>query len=240
MEKKEFFQNLSEKSEKIGINISEYNLEKFYSYMNLLIEWNKKINLTAIIDEEEIILKHFIDSLTVNSYITEKTKVIDIGTGAGFPGIPLKIQNPDTEMVLVDSLNKRINFLEEVCKKLDLKNITCIHSRVEELASISIHREKYDIVTSRAVARLNTLLEYMLPFVKIGGKCICMKGSNVLDEIEEAKKAIDILGGKIEKIDNMVLPNSDIQRNIIVIKKVKDTPKHYPRKAGTPSKKPII
>lgn len=240
MDNREFVEELINKAQKIGINMGEEDANKFYNYMNLLLEWNEKINLTAITAKNEVILKHFIDSITINKYIEEKNNIMDIGTGAGFPGIPLKIINKDKEFTLVDSLNKRINFLSEVSKELNLENIKCIHARAEELATNSAYREKYDIVTSRAVARLATLLEYMLPFVKIGGKCICMKGANIEEELKEAKKAIEILGGKIEVVDKFYLPESDMERNIVVIEKIKNTPNRYPRKAGIPSKQPII
>ena len=240
MEKQEFVNKLYEKALKIDIKISEKELEKFYQYMKLLIEWNEKMNLTAIIVPNDVILKHFIDSITINKYIDEQSKVMDIGTGAGFPGIPLKILNEDVKMTLVDSLNKRVQFLKEVGKQLELTNIEYIHSRAEELAGSSLHRQQYDIVTSRAVARLTTLLEYMLPFVKIGGRCICMKGPNIIEELEEARKAIQLLGGEIETTENMLLPDSNQERNIIIIKKVVDTPAKYPRKAGIPSKQPIL
>ena len=222
----------------LSINLSDIKLEQFYTYMNLLIEWNKKINLTAIVEEKDIIIKHFLDSLTISKYINSNQKIMDIGTGAGFPGIPLKIVQENINMNLIDSLNKRITFLNEVVNKIELKNIVAIHSRAEDLAKIEEHREKYDIVVSRAVAKLNTLLEYM-PFIKVGGTCICMKGSNI-EELEESKKAIEILGGKLEKVDEIVLPNTDIKRNNIIIKKIKNTPKEYPRKAGIPMKNPII
>lgn len=240
MEKQEFVNKLYEKALKIDIKISEKELEKFYQYMKLLIEWNEKMNLTAIIEPNDVILKHFIDSITINKYIDEQSKVMDIGTGAGFPGIPLKVLNEDVKMTLVDSLNKRVQFLKEVGKQLELTNIEYIHSRAEELAGSSLHRQQYDIVTSRAVARLTTLLEYMLPFVKIGGRCICMKGPNIIEELEEARKAIQLLGGEIETTENMLLPDSNQERNIIIIKKVVDTPAKYPRKAGIPSKQPIL
>lgn len=239
MEKEEFFQKLYEKAENIGIIINEEQLEKFYKYMNLLLEWNEKINLTAITEPNDIILKHFIDSITINKYIEENGYVIDIGSGAGFPGIPLKILNSNANFVLVDSLNKRIMFLNEVKTKIELENIDCIHARVEELAVKKEYREKFDIITSRAVARLNILLEYMLPFLNLGGKCICMKGPNIEEEINDSKKALEILGGKIEKVEKIILPDSDIERNIVIIKKVYETPKSYPRKAGVPEKKPI-
>ena len=240
MENKEFLEELIEKSKKIGIEINEEEANKFYNYMNLLLEWNEKINLTAITAPKEVILKHFVDSITINKYIEDKNTIIDIGTGAGFPGIPLKIINKDKKFILVDSLNKRINFLNEVSRELNLENIELIHARAEELAVNSNYREKCDIVTSRAVARLATLIEYMLPFVKVGGKCICMKGANIEEELNEAKKAIEVLGGEIEVVEKFYLPDTDMERNIVVIKKVKNTPNKYPRKAGMPSKQPII
>lgn len=237
MEFKEFRVKLKEKANEININLDDEKKEKFYYYMNLLIEWNEKINLTAITEPDEIILKHFIDSLTIEKYIKDNAVIADIGTGAGFPGIPLNIVNSDSKYVLVDSLNKRINFLNEVIEKLELNNIQTIHSRVEDFAKNN--REKFDIATSRAVAQLNILLEYLLPLVKIGGICICMKGANIKEEIENSKNALEILGGKIEKIEEITLPGSDIKRNIIIVKKVKNTPNKYPRKAGIPSKEPL-
>ena len=207
--------------------------------MEMLIEWNKKINLTTIIEENEIILKHFIDSLTVMKYLKDEDKIIDVGTGAGFPGIPIAITNPSTEVTLLDSLNKRIVFLEDVVDKIDLQNIICIHGRAEEIGKNYQYREKYDLSISRAVANLTTLVEYLIPLVKIGGRCICMKGPDADEEIENAKYAIKELGGKIVEVNKFVLPESDIQRTIIIIEKVKQTPKKYPRKAGTPSKEPL-
>lgn len=240
MEKEFWMQNLKEKAEKLQIDLKVEQLEKYYQYMKLLIEWNQKMNLTAIVEPNEIILKHFIDSLTIYSYTKNKKSVLDIGTGAGFPGIPLKILQEETNFTLLDSLNKRITFLQEVISKLELQNIEAIHGRAEEVVKQENKRESYEIVTSRAVARLNTLLEYMLPFVKIGGLCICMKSVEIEEELQEAKKAIEILGGEIQTVDTIVLPNSDIQRKIVVIKKIKSTPKKYPRKAGTPTKEPIV
>ena len=238
MEFEIFSEELKIKAKQIEIELTKEQIEKYYNYMDLLLEWNGKINLTAIIDPKEIILKHFVDSLTIAKYIKDDEKLIDVGTGAGFPGIPLSIVKENTDIVLLDSLNKRINFLEEIKQNLKLKNITTIHGRAEEFGKNKNEREKYDIATSRAVASLNILLEYLLPLVKVGGRAICMKGSNI-EEIENAKNALEILGGKIEKIEEITLPNSDIKRNIIIVKKVKNTPSKYPRKPGTPSKEPI-
>lgn len=228
-----------EKLNKINLDLDDKKIEQFYKYMNLLIEWNEKINLTAITEPDDIILKHFIDSLTIAKYIENEQKVADIGTGAGFPGIPLKIAKPDTHVYLIDSLNKRIKFLDEVIKQNTLRDTFAIHARAEEIGHNKEYRGKFDIVTSRAVARLNVLLEYMMPLVKLGGKCICLKGPNVEEELEEAKKAIEVLGGKIEKVKEIELPDSDNQRTIIVIKAVKQLPNRYPRKPGTPTTSPI-
>lgn len=240
MERESFSKELIEKAKKVNIEIDDKKEEQFYNYMKLLLEWNEKINLTAITEQNDIILKHFIDSITINKYIEPSNSIIDIGTGAGFPGIPLKIMNQNKKITLVDSLNKRINFLNEVCKEISLENIQCIHARAEELASDLEYRENYETVVSRAVARLNVLIEYMLPFVKKGGLCICMKGPNIDRELEEAKNAIKVLGGKIKSVESFFLPDSDIERNVIIIEKVAETPKKYPRKAGLPSKQPII
>ena len=240
MERESFSKELIEKAKKVNIEIDNKKEEQFYNYMKLLLEWNEKINLTAITEQNDIILKHFIDSITINKYIEQSNSIIDIGTGAGFPGIPLKIMNQNKKITLVDSLNKRINFLNEVCKEISLENIQCIHARAEELASDLEYRENYETVVSRAVARLNVLIEYMLPFVKKGGLCICMKGPNIDGELEEAKNAIKVLGGKIKSVESFFLPDSDIERNVIIIEKVAETPKKYPRKAGLPSKQPII
>ena len=239
MNKEDFIKELINKLNEIDIKINENIGDYFYKYTKLLLEWNEKINLTAIIDINDIILKHYVDSLTINKYIKDKENIIDIGTGAGFPGIPLKILNPNNDFILVDSLNKRINFLEKVKEELKLENIKLIHSRVEDLARNKEYRENIDISVSRAVANLSTLLEYMLPFVKLNGICICMKGPNINEEVEKAHKAIQELGGEITKIEKIYLPSTNIERNILIIKKIKNTPKKYPRKAGTPSKQPI-
>ena len=239
MKKNEFFEKLKLKVNKLNIKLNDKQLEKFYNYMIILLKWNENINLTAITEPEEIITKHFIDSLTVAKYIENNSKIVDVGTGAGFPGIPLAIVNDSSSFTLVDSLNKRINFLNEVTNNIELKNVTTIHNRAEEFGNNKQYREMYDIAVSRAVARLNILVEYLLPAVKIGGKCICMKGSDVQEEIVESKKAIELLGGKIEKIEEFYLPDTNIQRTIIIINKIKNTPSKFPRKAGIPTKKPI-
>lgn len=233
-----FSNELENKIKSLNINLNEEHIAKFYNYMNKLLEWNEKINLTAITDENEIILKHFIDSLTIEKEIDKNSKIIDIGTGAGFPGIPIRIIRDDINITLLDSLNKRIIFLEEIIKQLKLNNIRAVHNRVEEFAKINNERESYDIAVSRAVAPLNVLLEYMLPLIKVGGKCICMKGSNI-EEVDNVDNALKILGGKIENIDKINLPESSIERNIIIVRKISKTPLKYPRKSGTPSKSPI-
>lgn len=239
MEKEEFSNKLKDSMKKINIEITEKQVDDFYNYMNLLLEWNEKINLTAITEENDIILKHFVDCGTILKYIKDNSSIIDIGTGAGFPGIPLKILNNSLKITLMDSLNKRIIFLNNVIDELKLNNIEAIHARAEELARNKNYREKYDISTSRAVANLSTLSEYMLPFVKKDGIAISMKGSNIDEELNNSKKAIKILGGKIEKIDNFNLAETDNLRNIIIIRKIEKTPKEFPRKAGKPSKEPI-
>ena len=230
---------LNDKCQKIHIKLREEQIKKFYTYMNLLLEWNKNINLTAITVPNEVILKHFIDSLTISKYIEDDSTVIDMGTGAGFPGIPLKIVRENINITLVDSLNKRIKFLDEVIDKLDLQNIETVHARAEEFGRSVKYREKFDYATSRAVANLSTLAEYLIPLVKIKGKVISMKGSTVDEEIENSRKAINVLGGKISGIDEFDLPDSDIKRNIIIIEKIRNTSNKYPRKAGTPAKDPI-
>lgn len=239
MEKEIFVEKIIENSKKINIDINETEANKFYEYTQLLLEWNNKINLTAITEENDIILKHYIDSLTTSELIKDSKTIMDIGTGAGFPGIPLKIVNEEKEFVLVDSLNKRIKFLEEVKEKIELKNLELIHSRVEDLAKNKKYRENMDVVISRAVANTRVLVEYMLPFVRLNGLCICMKGPNVKNEIEDAKKAIEILGGKIIEVKKIELAKENIERNILIIKKVKNTPNKFPRKAGVPTKYPL-
>lgn len=238
MELNEFKKSIIEKAKEIKIELDENKAEMLYKYMNTLIEWNNNINLTSITEPKEIIIKHFIDSLTSYKYL-KNASVIDVGTGAGFPGIPLKIVDKDINITLLDSLNKRINFLNEVVNDLQLENIHAIHGRVEEVARNKQYRESFDIAISRAVAPLNVLLEYMIPLVKVGGKCICMKGSNAEEEIELSKNALKRLNAEIEIVESFKLPGTDMKRNIVVVKKIAKTDKGFPRKAGTPSKKPL-
>ncbi|MBD9159681.1 MAG: 16S rRNA (guanine(527)-N(7))-methyltransferase RsmG [Clostridiales bacterium] len=235
----EFKREFEKYLEKMSISLNKEQYDQFYTYMVLLIEWNEKINLTAITEPQEIILKHFVDSLTIAKYIEEGKTIIDMGTGAGFPGIPLKIYRNDVKVVLADSLNKRIKFLNEAIEKLQLKNIETIHCRAEELGKNKEYREKFDYATSRAVANLSTLSEYLLPFVKLNGSGIFMKTMEIDEELENAKKAIKILGGRIEKVDKFEIPESDLGRSIIIVKKEKQTPSKYPRKPGTPAKEPL-
>ena len=239
MKMEEFKREFEKYLEKMSISLNKEQYDQFYAYMLLLIEWNEKINLTAITEPQEIILKHFVDSLTIAKYIEEGKTIIDMGTGAGFPGIPLKIYRNDVKVVLADSLNKRIKFLNEVIEKMQLKNIETIHCRAEELGKNKEYREKFDYATSRAVANLSTLSEYLLPFVKLNGSGIFMKTMEIDEELENAKKAIKILGGRIEKVDKFEIPGSDLGRSIIIVKKEKQIPSKYPRKPGTPAKEPL-
>lgn len=234
----EFKSVFLEEAEKINIKVDEEKLLKFYSYMNGIIEWNDKINVTAITDEKMFIVKHFIDSLTVNRFLEGKNSVIDIGTGAGFPGIPLKILNPNIKITLIDSVNKKLNVIRDLSDKIGLEKLEIIHTRAEDLAIKKEYREQYDIATTRAVSNLSTIVEYMLPFVKIGGFAICMKGPNYKEELEEAETAIKVLGGKLEKIESLNV-NDELERNLIIIKKIKETQKKFPRNQGKPLKEPI-
>lgn len=239
MNKEKFVKDIKEQLNCLNISIQDNQIEQFYNYMALLLEWNEKINLTAITEQSEVVQKHFVDSLTICKYINGNSKLIDVGTGAGFPGIPLKILNPNCDITLLDSLNKRLIYLKEVIEKLNLTKIQTVHYRAEDAGKNNQFREQFDIAVSRAVAPLNVLVEYLLPFVKVGGIGVCMKGSNLKEEIKMAQKAIKLLGGEIEKIEEFKLPNSDIQRAVVVIKKIEKTSMKYPRKAGLPSKEPI-
>lgn len=232
---------LTESCEKIGITLTEKQIEQFLIYYEHLVEKNKVMNLTAITEYEEVVLKHFVDSLSIVKAVdmSKYHRLLDLGTGAGFPGIPLKIVFPDIEVVLMDSLNKRIKFLEEVISKLELDSITAVHARAEEGARKAEYREQFDICVSRAVANLSSLTEYCLPFVKQKGAFVSYKSMKVDDEIKNAKKAVSILGGEIKKIEEFLLPDTEIGRSFVVIEKVKTTPGKYPRKAGLPTKEPL-
>ncbi len=235
----EFILKFKEEAEKNEItDIDNEKIKQLYDYMKNILKWNEVINLTAIKDENEFIMKHFIDSLTILKYINENSKMIDIGTGAGFPGMPVKIVKPNLDITLVDSVNKKINVLKDIAEKMSIQKINLIHSRIEDIANQKEYREQFDYVTSRALSNITTLSEYMLPFLKINGKAICMKGPNFEEELENSKKAIDLLGGKIDKIDKLNI-NNELERNIIIIKKVKTTPKIYPRGKGKPLKEPL-
>ncbi len=224
-----------------GIHLTDHQVQQFFKYMDILIQWNKKMNLTAITEEEDIIIKHFLDSISCITlpYIQKNSKVIDVGTGAGFPGIPIKICYPDIPLTLIDSLKKRVKFLESVCTEIKLDYVQFKHGRAEDFGKKEDFRQQYDIVVARAVAPLNILCEYCLPFAKVGGYFICQKGRNIEEELNTASKAIQLLGGDLIKIQSIPLPFSDIIHNIIVIKKIAQTPTKYPRKAGTPTKKPL-
>jgi 16S rRNA (guanine527-N7)-methyltransferase len=228
--------------QQLNIEATTETLDKFELLKGLLVEWNEKINLTAITESKEVDIKHFVDSATclATGYIKDGHKIIDVGTGAGFPGVPIKILNASLKVTLLDSLNKRIKYLEDVVNKLELKEVTLVHSRAEDGGISKLYREKYDIALSRAVAAMNVLCEYCLPFVKVGGYFICQKGPSYKEELESAAKAIDILGGKIREVKGFKLPNSEITHYIIIIEKVKATPPKYPRKAGKPAAEPII
>ena len=238
MNLKEFQKIFKEECYKNRIEFKENVSEKFYQYMNLILEWNEKINVTAIKEEKEFIVKHFVDSLTICGFIKESNRVLDIGTGAGFPGIPVKLYHPNIDATLIDSVNKKVTVLKDVIEKLKLEKIEALHIRAEDFAQDLNYRERFDVVTTRAVSSLATISEYMLPFVRIGGIAICMKGPNIEQELEDAKKAIKLLGGEIEKIEKIQLDN-EFERNIIVIKKINKTDKKYPRGQGRPAKEPI-
>lgn len=227
--------------QQLHIELSEKQMEQFLQYYEMLVEKNKVMNLTAITEFDEVVEKHFLDSVSLTQQLDlhQPLKVLDLGTGAGFPGIPLKIVFPELEITLMDSLNKRVLFLQDVISSLQLQNIEAVHGRAEEAARNKKYRESFDLCVSRAVANISTLSEYCLPFVKIGGSFISYKSSTIEDELEDGKKGIAILGGKVKDVYKFTLPDSELQRSFVIIEKEKKTPKAYPRKAGTPSKEPL-
>ena len=234
-------QIFEEKLSQIGITLSDKQKEQFDKFYELLVEWNKVINLTGITEYEEVNEKHFVDSLSIVKAIdmNQVHSLVDIGTGAGFPGIPLKIAFPHIKVVLLDSLNKRINFLNTVIKELGLENIETIHGRAEDFAKQPEYREQFDLCVSRAVANLATLSEYCIPYVKKDGMFVPYKSGEIDEEVEQSKKAIHVLGGKLDKVIKFQLPGTEIGRSFVKINKVQNTAKKYPRKAGLPSKEPI-
>ena len=232
---------LQASSKEMGIALTATQAEQFMTYMDLLLEWNEKMNLTTITEPRDVVLKHFADCLSIVPFleIKENTKIIDVGTGAGFPGIPVKIACPHMSMLLLDSLQKRIGFLEAVMKKLMLTDVSCVHSRAEDAGQSPLYREQFDYCVSRAVANLAILAEYCLPFVKVGGRLIALKGPEAGKEVQEAQRAVAKLGGKIMSIHDVTIPFTDLSHKLIIIEKNKATPKQYPRKAGTISKSPL-
>ena len=225
----------------MGISLSEQQQEQFLRYYEILIEWNSFMNLTGITEFDEVMKKHFEDSLELVRVLSIKDihTLLDVGTGAGFPGIPLKIAFPHLRVVLLDSLGKRVKFLNHVIEQLGLLDIKAIHGRAEDFARDSMYREKFDVTVSRAVANLSSLSEYCIPYTKINGFFISYKSGKIEEELEQAEKAVSVLGGKVQNVDKFVLSDTDMERSLVVIRKVKETPKKYPRKAGLPSREPI-
>lgn len=236
-----FSDEMKKAAEAYGLQLSETQLQQFTRYYELLIEWNEKMNLTAITEEHEVAVKHMVDSLTVydETLFHDGVSVIDVGTGAGFPGLPLKIFCPEIQLTLMDSLNKRVKFLQTVVNELGLEGVECVHARAEEGARNKKYREQFDIAVSRAVARLPILCEYCLPFVKKGGHFLALKGRAFAEEVEEASKAIKVMGGSRTEMREVHLPGLEDKRAIIIVTKTMPTPKAYPRKAGTPAKNPL-
>ncbi len=232
---------LTKKVKELSIVLNDKQIQQFEQYYNILVEWNKVMNLTAITEYEEVVEKHFLDSLTIVYAINmEKIEtLIDVGTGAGFPGIPLKIAFPHLKVTLLDSLNKRIKFLNEVIDLLELDDIKVIHGRAEDYAKQAEYREQYDICVSRAVANLATLSEYCLPYVKMDGLFVPYKSGEIDEELKSSEKAVSILGGKVKEVVKFQLPGTDIGRSFVKIHKIKETKKKYPRKAGMPTKEPL-
>ena len=226
-----------------GFKLSSKQKEQFATYYNKLIEFNKKVNLTRITDKNEVYLKHFFDSITplleFSDLFKGEKSLCDVGAGAGFPSLPIKILCPDLSITIVDSLGKRLKFLDELVSDLSLDKVTLVHSRAEDAGQNKNLREKFDLVTGRAVARMSVLSEYCLPLAKVDGYLVALKGPKAQDELVEAKNAIEVLGGRVEEVKELTLPDTDDERTLIVVKKVKATPKKYPRQAGTPNRKPL-
>lgn len=227
--------------EKLNISLSEKQAEQFLEYYRFLVEKNQVMNLTAITEYQDVVLKHFADSLSIVKVydMSGCETLIDIGTGAGFPGVPLKIVYPHLKVTLLDSLNKRVNFLNELAAMLQLEDVATVHARAEDAAKKAVYREQFDLCVSRAVANLSSLSEYCLPFVKKGGIFVSYKSTNIDMEIKNARNAVSVLGGKIKEIGEFCLPDSDVGRSLVLIEKIKATPSGYPRKAGLPSKEPL-
>ena len=229
--------------EKYNFRLSNKQKNQFATYYSKLIEFNKKVNLTRITDENEVYLKHFFDSITPLLEFPDLFKgtktLCDVGAGAGFPSLPIKILCPDLSITIVDSLGKRLKFLAELVNELGLNNVTLVHSRAEDAGQNKNLREKFDLVTGRAVARMSVLSEYCLPLAKVDGYLVALKGPKAQDELAEAKHAIEVLGGSVENVKELTLPDTEDDRTLILVKKVKSTPKKYPRQAGTPNKKPL-
>jgi len=235
-------EKLSAGALELGVTLSDRQLDQFIFFCDQLLERNKSVNLTAIRQPDEVITKHFLDSLCVfkTEIVKPGMRVLDVGTGGGFPGIPMKIADPSLQIDLLDSLKKRLIFLEEVIEENQWMDISTLHGRAEDFAKKTEYREQYDLVVSRAVARLAILLEYCLPYVKVGGVFLALKGPLLDEEVQEAKKALTVLGGKVEKVVEIAIPYTELSHRILVIRKVKHTPKQYPRQAGKPRKEPII
>lgn len=236
-----FFDLMKEAANEVGLELTEVQYEQFIKYMRLLQEWNEKINLTAITEDEEVIKKHFIDCIKAfkSDAIKNARNIIDVGTGAGFPGLPIAIMNPNVEVTLLDSLNKRINYLNIVVRELGLKNVTTIHSRAEDGARKQELREKFDVATSRAVANMAVLSEFCMPYVRKGGYFVALKGPFIDEELKNAGNAIKTLGGELKGIIEVSIEETDLKHNIVEVEKIKPCPKTYPRKAGTITKKPL-
>ena len=230
--------NLKDLFKKYNINLNDFQIEQFEKYFSMLIQTNKVMNLTAITEEDDVAVKHFLDSALPEKFFPQNATVIDIGSGAGFPALPLKIVRPDLKITMVDSLNKRIGFLNDVIEKLNIEGANAVHSRAEDFAKDN--REKFDAAVARAVAPLNTLVEYLLPFVKVGGVCIIYKSSKLAEELKNSQKAIEILGSKVEKIEKYYIEEKELEREILILKKIKNTPPKYPRDKNKPKLNPIV